>query len=203
MRLVVATSNWHKLVEIELILAGLPLAVEPLSRHARVPAPAETGRSFADNARDKVRYYSRAVPHLTVAEDSGLEIDALDGAPGVHSARFNGETYAEKFRAIYALLLARGATTSTARFVCAVAVAERGRVVFETTGVVNGRIAGVPRGHGGFGYDPIFFYPPFDRTLAEVSPEKKATVSHRGKAFRALRAFLQSGWQPQTDPVTG
>ena len=201
MTLVVATTNPHKLAEIERMLTGLPLAVEPLDRHAHVPAPEETGSTFADNARDKVRYYSRAVLHLTVAEDSGLEIDALDGAPGVHSARFNGETYPEKFRALYAQLRARGATTSTARFVCAVAVAEQGRVVFETIGVVNGRIAGAPCGEGGFGYDPIFFYPPFGCTLAEVSPEKKAAVSHRGQAFGALRAFLQRGWPPPTDPV--
>lgn len=190
--LVAATTNRHKAAEIARILAGLDWRVEPISAYSPGPAPEETGRTFAENARLKALHYGRAAPHLTVADDSGLEIDGLDGEPGVHSARFNGSTYAEKFAVIHARLRERRALGSPARFVCAVAAAERGRVVFEAAGAIEGRIADRPAGAGGFGYDPIFFYPPYGCTLAEVSAERKAAVSHRGQAFRKLAGFLAS-----------
>ena len=192
MTLVVATTNRHKLGEIERILEGLDCAVEPISAHASAAPPEETGRTFAENARLKARYYGRLVPHLTVADDSGLEVDGLDGEPGVRSARFGGPTYPEKFDLIYERLRARAALGSPARFVCAVAAVEGGRVVFEAAGTVEGRIADRPAGDRGFGYDPVFFYPPYGCTLAEVSAERKAAVSHRGRAFRKLRDFLES-----------
>ena len=132
-----------------------------------------------------------------MADDSGLEIDALDGAPGVASARFGGadSTYPEKFALLYELLrreALRGKVDveSPARFVCAVALARDGQIVFETRGVVEGRISPEPKGDGGFGYDPIFFYPPFGQTLAEVG-DRKYEVSHRGVAFRTLRQYLK------------
>ena len=150
----------------------------------------EHGETFAENARAKATHYSRLISRLAVAEDSGLEIDALDGAPGVLSARFNGGSYPEKFAAINDQLQARGTTGSTARFTCALALADGARVIFEAIGSVEGRLAPTPRGSGGFGYDPIFFYPPYGRTLAEVSAEEKAAVSHRGQAFRELRTYL-------------
>ena len=190
--LVVATTNRHKLTEITHILDGLRWTVEPIAAHAAVPAPEETGRTFAENARLKALHYAQAVPYLTVAEDSGLEIDDLDGEPGVHSARFNGATYTEKFNVIYARLRERRALASRARFVCAVAAVERDRVVFEAIGTIEGRVAEAPAGDGGFGYDPIFFYPPYGCTLAGVSAARKAAVSHRGQAFRKLREFLAS-----------
>lgn len=190
--LVVATTNRHKAAEIARILGGLDWTVEPVAAYSPGPAPEETGRTFAENARLKALHYGRAAPHLTAADDSGLEIDGLDGEPGVHSARFNGSTYAEKFDVIHARLRRRRALGSPARFVCAVAAAERGRVVFEAAGTIEGRIAERPAGEGGFGYDPIFFYPPYGCTLAEVSAERKAAVSHRGKAFRKLAGFLAS-----------
>ena len=154
----------------------------------------ETARTFIDNARDKARYYAAATGELTVAEDSGLEIAALDGAPGVESARFGGQTasYPRKFDMIYTALRAKAAIESAARFVCALALVINERVLFETTAAVEGRISPEPRGSGGFGYDPIFFYPPVARTLAEVSAEQKTRISHRGQAFRALRRFLES-----------
>ena len=128
-----------------------------------------------------------------MAEDSGLEIDSMGGAPGVESARFGGAgaTYARRFALIYDALRqnATNVTGQSARFVCALALAEREHVLFEASGTVEGEIAPVPRGDGGFGYDPIFYYPPFGCTLAEAG-ERKSTVSHRGEAFRALRAFL-------------
>ena len=192
MTVVVATTNRHKLREIARLLDGLDCALEPISAHASADAPEETGRTFAENARLKALYYGRLVPHLTVADDSGLEVDGLDGEPGVRSARFGGPTYPEKFALIYERLRARAALGSPARFVCAVAAAEGGRVVFEASGTIEGRVADRPAGDGGFGYDPIFFYPPYGCTLAEVSAERKAAVSHRGRAFRKLRDFLAS-----------
>ena len=111
----------------------------------------------------------------------------------VQSARYGGPdaTYEEKFRLIYDGLGAAGVDTSAARFVCALALAESGKVTFEARGLVEGRIASRPAGHGGFGYDPVFYYPPYGATLAEVDPARKSAVSHRGQAFRALRVFLQ------------
>jgi len=188
----VATTNRGKLQEIQRILAGIDFELVTLDLWRHVSAPPETGRTFDENARAKAEYYARATGELTVAEDSGLEIDALGGAPGVESARFGGveTTYPETFAMIYDALRAAGAQTSTARFVCALTLARPGSTIFETRATVEGRLATEPRGTDGFGYDPIFFYPPFGRTLAEVGA-RKTEVSHRGQAFRALRAFLE------------
>ena len=192
MRLLVATTNRGKLVEIREILAGLPVDIDSLDSYPGVEAAEEHGNTFAENARAKATHYSHHTGQLAVADDSGLEIDALGGAPGVTSARFNGTSYPDKFAAINRSLDAKDVTGSSARFVCALAVADDRRVVFEATGVVEGQLAREPKGTGGFGYDPIFFYPPFGRTLAEVSPAEKASVSHRGRAFRALRTYLET-----------
>ena len=189
-RLLIATTNHGKLAEIRGILTGLPIELASLA-DPRASWPEETGTRFAENAQRKALYYAEASGSVAVAEDSGLEIDALGGAPGVHSARFNGTAYEEKFVAIYARLKHSGAEGSTARFVCALALARARKILFEALGTVEGSIADAPRGAGGFGYDPIFYYPPYRRTLAEVSPREKAAVSHRGKAFRALRQFLE------------
>ena len=192
-RLLIATTNRNKTREIRQLLEGAPVALVTLAAWPRLPAPEETGATFEENARAKALYYAAATGELTVAEDSGLAIDALDGAPGVESARFGGVDlpYPEKFALIDEALRARGDRESTARFVCALALVAGGRVLFETRGSVEGRISPEPRGHGGFGYDPIFFYPPLARTLAETG-DAKAAVSHRGEAFRALRVFLES-----------
>lgn len=189
-RLLIATTNPGKLDEIRRILGALPVTLVTLADHPPVPEPEETGSTFADNARLKARYYANATGDLTVAEDSGLAIDALDGEPGVHSARFNGESYMEKFATIQEMLAERGTDMSAARFVCALALARADDVIWETTGIVEGQVLLPACGNGGFGYDPIFYYPAFGRTLAEVTAEEKAAVSHRGQAFRALRAYL-------------
>lgn len=189
-RLLVATTNPGKMREIAGILEGLPIAVLSLADVAAIPEPEETGATFAENARLKALYYHEATGLPSVADDSGLEIEALDGAPGVHSARWEGTDYTVKFRKIYELLAARSALGSPARFVCRLALADDGRIVFESEGVIEGRIADEPRGDKGFGYDPIFFYPPLGRTTAELDRDLKATVSHRGKAFAALRRHL-------------
>ncbi len=192
MRLLVATTNRNKVIEIREILAGLPVDIDSLDRYPGVEVAEEPGTTFAENARAKATHYSHHTGQLAVADDSGLEIDVLGGAPGVKSARFNGTSYPEKFAAISRSLDAKGVATSAARFVCALAVADDRNVVFEATGVIEGELAREPRGTGGFGYDPIFFYPPYGRTLAEVSPAEKTSVSHRGRAFRALRAHLET-----------
>ncbi len=193
--LVLATTNAGKLREIRDILAGLDLEVRALGDFPAIAEPEETGRTFEENARAKALYYAGATGLLVVAEDSGLEIDALGRAPGVFSARFGGNvapTYPEKFSLIYAMLAERAEPESAARFVCALALARPGEVLFEARGTVEGHITAPPRGGGGFGYDPIFFYPPFGCTLAEVPAERKTSVSHRGQAFRRLRDYLEA-----------
>jgi XTP/dITP diphosphohydrolase len=193
MELLIATTNLGKLREIREILGEVPVNLHSLSEWPEVEAPDETGITFAENARLKALHYARAIGMLTVAEDSGLEIDALGGAPGVQSARFGGEqsTYPEKFTLIYGALARLPDAPRSARFVAALAVADDARIVFETTGTVEGAIAPEPRGSSGFGYDPIFYYPPFGSTFAEAG-DRKSSVSHRGSAFRHLRSWLSS-----------
>ena len=190
--LLVATTNPGKLSEIRGILADVPIELVSLEPFPGIAEPEETGATFADNARLKARYYTAKTGLPAVADDSGIEIDALDGAPGVHSARWHGSDYPTKFAAIFRELDARGLSTSPARFVAHIAVADAERILFEATGIVDGEITREPRGTHGFGYDPIFFYPPYGCTLAEVDGAKKAAVSHRGKAFRQLRDWLSN-----------
>jgi XTP/dITP diphosphohydrolase len=192
MKLVVATTNQGKLREIHAILKAAPVELLTLAEFPDIPEPEETGATFAHNARLKALYYAAATGLPSVADDSGLEIDALGNAPGVHSARWYGTDYAVKFAKIYELLRDRGLASSAARFVCNVALAHEGRIIYETAGTVEGTIAPEPKGTNGFGYDPIFFYPPFGVTLGELDLERKGTLSHRGKAFRALREYLST-----------
>jgi XTP/dITP diphosphohydrolase len=194
-RLVVATTNPNKLREIRGIMNGTGVTVDGLDAFPPVAEPEETGVTFAENARQKAIYYSTALGRIVVAEDSGLEIDGLGGEPGVQSARYGGpaaESYVQKFALVYAGLRARGAMGSPARFVCALAVADAGRILYEARGTIDGRVNDAPVGDGGFGYDPIFFYPPLGRTLAQLDEREKASVSHRGQAFRELRDHLAS-----------
>ena len=194
-RLVLATSNPNKVREIRALLDGVPVDIVGLETFGDIEAPEETGVTFEENAVLKACYYSLSTGLPAIAEDSGLEIDALDGQPGVESARFGGvdSSYPEKFSKLYAMLDASGTRDSLARFVCAVALCDGELLQFAARGVVEGRISPEPRGAQGFGYDPIFFYPPEGRTLAEVSDDVKRAVSHRGAAFRALRKWLEKG----------
>lgn len=191
MLLVVATTNPGKIREIRHVLDGSGLDLRTLADYP-VPEPEETGATFFENARLKALYYAAHTGELTVAEDSGLVIDGLDGEPGVSSARYLGDTvtYPERFQHIYRELAARGRLDSPARFICALALARGGKILFEAEGRVEGRIAPEPRGTNGFGYDPIFFYPAYGRTLAEVDNDRKLAVAHRGHAFRQLREHL-------------
>lgn len=200
MTLLVATTNAGKVREIAGILGPMGITLVSLADVPAVEEPEETGATFADNARLKALYYHEATGLPSVADDSGIEIAALDGAPGVHSARWEGTDYAVKFRRIYELLDARGARRSAARFVCRVALAAGGRIVFESEGVIEGCIADEPRGDKGFGYDPIFFYPPLGRTTAELDLDEKATVSHRGQAFAQLKQAILNSEVPGLNP---
>ena len=201
--LLVATTNADKAREIAFLLRDAPVSLLTLRDGPAVEEPVETGETFEANARLKAEYYDGAVAALlrtaqpsarilTVAEDSGLAIDALDGEPGVYSARFlsAAATYPQRFAAIQARLAERPGAPRTARFVCALAVVEHGGLLFETRGTIEGVIAREARGGAGFGYDPIFEYPPFGRTLAEVTEADKLAVAHRGQAFRALATWL-------------
>ena len=198
-RLLLATTNADKLREIRAILNRLPVEILTLQDLENVPEPEETGSTFAENARLKARHYDQHLTGVgderpyTVAEDSGLVIDALEGAPGVQSARFVAPdaSYPERFAEIDRRLATMPAAVRRARFVCAVAVMHNGAVVFETAGTVEGEVADRPRGTGGFGYDPIFYYPPYQRTLGEVSDDEKRLVAHRGEAFRRLAMWLE------------
>ena len=191
MTLLVATTNRGKLGEILPLLADLPIEIRTLGDYPSIVPPDETGSTFAENAKQKARFYASCTGTLTVAEDSGLEIDALGGAPGVHSARFGGDTtYPQKFALIEERLRQIPDADRTARFVCALAVADDTSIVFEARGTVEGIIVPEPRGTGGFGYDPIFYYPPFGGTLAEAA-DRKSSVSHRGQAFRRLHQYLE------------
>lgn len=194
MRLLVATTNPGKIREIREVLAGLPVELATLDDIAPVDAPEENGATFAANAALKARAYAAASGLSTVAEDSGLAIDALGGRPGIESARYPGDTYADKFANLYREL-APFPRPWTARFVCSLAfiadpMGPTPPVTFATEATIEGEIAPAARGTNGFGYDPIFFYPPYGCTLGEVSGERKLAVAHRGKAFRQFRDWL-------------
>ncbi len=180
------TSNRGKLREFR--LAAPDFEIRPVE----AAAPEENGASFEENARIKALHYARFADGWVFADDSGLEVDALGGAPGVHSARFAGPRATDE--ANNRLLLERlaGVRDRSARFVCVIALA-RGREVVKTfRGVVNGRILDGPRGSHGFGYDPLFFYEPFGCTFGEAPEEEKMTVSHRGQALAEMFEYLRA-----------
>jgi len=189
MRIHVCSSNTGKLTDFKLAAAqigGLDVTIEPLPDLNRIPAPEETGSTFEGNAVGKALYYSRFTQETVLADDSGLVVDALNGAPGVHSARYAGPDATDQEN--NNLLLRDLAATAhrEARFVCVLALARQGKVLTTERGIVEGRVLLSPRGHNGFGYDPLFFYPPLNRSFGELSNQEKFSVSHRGNAFRAL-----------------
>ncbi|MFB3817208.1 MAG: RdgB/HAM1 family non-canonical purine NTP pyrophosphatase [Candidatus Methylomirabilales bacterium] len=193
--LVIATRNRGKYDEILALLAGLRATLVPLDRAGPVEVPPEGGDSFQENARRKARAVAAATGHLSLADDSGLEVDALGGEPGVRSARFGGSGVrddAERNQLLLRRLHGIPAERRTARFRCAVAIAEPGGRIWEAEGTCEGRIAAAPRGEHGFGYDPVFEIPGLGRTLAELDPEAKNRVSHRAQALARARAILDA-----------
>lgn len=202
-----ATSNPGKLRDFAVAAAEEGITVEALPGIGEIPAPDENQPTFAGNARLKAAYYSRIAAErrdavLVLADDSGLEVDALHGAPGVRSARYaldagfaapekaNGSAGAvmstDESNNLCLLDRMRGIDNRKARYHCVLALARGGEVLLTADGKVEGEILAAPRGRGGFGYDPLFWLPELGRTMAEISLEEKHTLSHRGRAFRAL-----------------
>lgn len=188
-RLYVCSSNRGKLHDFSTAARSAgesDIRIEPLPGLEHIAPPAENGSSFEQNAIDKAVYYSSFTPELVVADDSGLEVDTLHGAPGIHSARYAGPDATDAKN--NALLLANlaDAAQRKARFVCVLVLARNGHPLVTARGAVQGTILHLPQGGAGFGYDPLFFYPPLERSFAELTPEEKLAVSHRGRALRLL-----------------
>ena len=190
--LLVATSNAGKMRELAALFADLPVTLVSLKDLPQaIDPPDETGETCVDNARLKATAYALATGLPCLAEDSGFEVAALDGAPGVRSARVPGDDDAARNAWVYAQLDARGSRESAARFVSVLALARAdGQILHVAEGEVAGRIAPEPRGTNGFGYDPMLFYPPLGRTFAELTQDEKAAVSHRGHASRAMHDWI-------------
>jgi XTP/dITP diphosphohydrolase len=193
MKLLLATTNQNKVQEIRPLLATLPIELLTLADVAPVPEPEESGATFWENARLKAFTYAQATGLTVVAEDSGLEIAGLRGEPGVHSARFLGPNvdYPTRFAEIHRRLTPLPDRGRNARFVTALATVADREVLFETEAAISGVIAPRPTGEHGFGYDPIFFYAPLQKTTAQLTLAEKNAVSHRARAFRDFARWLR------------
>jgi XTP/dITP diphosphohydrolase len=198
--LYLASSNPGKLAEFRALAEALEFGartevgaeIELLPRFDSLPSFEEDAPTFAENAAGKALHYSQAVDGLVFADDSGLVVPALNGAPGVRSARYAGSnaTNMERITKLLGELRGKLGEERMAYFVCAIALAARGRALEVVTARADGEILEAPRGAGGFGYDPVFYYSPLKKTLAELLPEEKNQISHRGKAFRKVLAGL-------------
>ncbi len=191
---VLASTSPHKLAEFGRLFEGSPVQILPPTDFACPPQVAETGVTFLQNARLKAVAYARACQAWSLADDSGLEVDGLGGEPGVRSARYAGPKASDHTRNAKLLRALAGIPHErrTARFRCAVALAAPdGSIVYTAVRACEGRIAQAPRGDQGFGYDPVFVVGAGDRTMAELTPDEKNRVSHRGQAARAVRRFLE------------
>ena len=193
-KLLIATNNAHKLIEYQEIFADLPLTITSLANEGIPLDPEETGLTFAENAILKANAFALASGLLTLADDSGLEIDALNGEPGVYSARY-GNTAKDDHVGRYQIVLNKLKDVPwlerTARFKCVIAIATPTEVIGTVEGTVEGLINFEPLGENGFGYDPVFFVSEFDETMAQVSSAKKHSISHRGRAARAAIPLIE------------
>jgi XTP/dITP diphosphohydrolase len=191
-QLLIATRNKGKLMEYEQLLTGLSISLTDLSAQGITNGVEETGHTFRENAVHKAREYARISGLLTLADDSGLEVDALGGEPGIHSARYAGVGATDQDRC--QLLLERLADVPweerTARFRCVIAVAQPGGEAYSSEGVCEGVIALAPQGEYGFGYDPIFFLPEHAKTMAQLAPGVKNRISHRARAAQGMARIL-------------
>lgn len=200
MRLVIATQNAGKIREFREILGGDRFQWDDLSAHGELVAPEETGRTFRANACLKAEHYARALSAHALADDSGLEVDALAGGPGVHSARWAEIHRAGKGDADNNALLLKQLENvpddrRTARFVCVLALADpQGKILLTARATVEGRVIRAARGKNGFGYDPLFLIDALGRTTAELAPDEKHRISHRGKALKRLRELMGAVW---------
>ncbi|MCX8037224.1 MAG: XTP/dITP diphosphatase [Candidatus Sumerlaeia bacterium] len=189
--LVLATRNAGKIAEFRQLLSGLDLTFRTLADYPDIGDIEEDGRTFAENAVKKAVSVALATGKLALADDSGLEVDALGGRPGIYSSRY-APTTAERNAKLLEELKDVAVPLRTARFVCVAALADPHGHAVVRTGVCEGRIAFEPSGTGGFGYDPLFFLPEHNKTMASLSDEEKNRISHRGKAIRALRPVLET-----------
>lgn len=195
MILYAATSNPGKLREFTLAALqsrSLDLSILPLPNLKQIPPPPEDGATFEENAVQKALAYSQFVSDIVFADDSGLVVEALEGAPGIYSARFAGENATDEENNRLLLTRLQNVENRRARFVCTIALARQGQLLGTVTGEVEGEILSAPRGAGGFGYDPIFLYPPLQRSFSELHPDEKLNVSHRGIALRKMLEFLKT-----------
>jgi XTP/dITP diphosphohydrolase len=210
LRLYAATTNKGKLRDFQTAAQAHNIAIEPLPALSTIPAPEETGATFADNATLKAVYYSRFVPEsdpdaVVIADDSGLEVDALHGAPGVRSARFAADAglvdspdaphdNTDVWNNMVLLQRLAGVPSHrrSARYKCVLLAARNGQPLHTAEGAVEGVILEAPRGTGGFGYDPLFYLPALERTMAEIDAETRLSLSHRGRAIAALLALISS-----------
>ena len=195
-KILVATTNSGKIAELRQMLA-MESQLVSLDEVGPFPEVVEDGATFAENARKKACEYAKSSGLWTVSDDSGLVIDALKGAPGIHSARFCGETSADRseidrknIHKVLELMVGVPPERRTARFVCALCLSDPDEVLIETQGTFEGMITSEPMGGSGFGYDPIFWIPTLKMTVAQLSPEQKNELSHRGQAIRRLKPLL-------------
>ncbi len=192
MKILIATTSTDKLNEMENILSPEGFEIKYLSDFKPLPEPIEDGKTFMENSVIKSVYYSQNIDMLTIADDSGIEIDFLNGEPGVYSARFGGISASgeQKNNIILKKLKGVSIINRGANYTCAVSVAKNGSILKKIEEKCYGIITEKPSGTGGFGYDPVFFFPPFGKTFAEVPLEMKNKVSHRGKALSSLLSYL-------------
>jgi XTP/dITP diphosphohydrolase len=191
--LLIATRNGGKVREVQSLLGDLPLRLRSLAEFPTTGEVEETGATFAENAAIKARAYAAQTGCWTLADDSGLEVEALNGAPGVYSARYGGPeaTDAERIELLLEALARTGDPLRRARFVCVIAVADDSSNLLELfAGTCEGRIAHEARGSGGFGYDPVFVPEGYEQSFGELPPEVKQQISHRAHALEATRPFL-------------
>ena len=192
-RLLLATTNRGKVRELKKLLRGLPLRIESLDRYPEFKKFREKGTTFEENSQGKCLFYSQKYPGLVLAEDSGLEVEALGGQPGVYSARFSGPGASDRknIQKLLRLMASVPPARRRASFVCVASLGRDGRIIKNFRGRVRGLILSEPDGQNGFGYDPVFYYPPLRKSFARLRAEEKNLVSHRGRALRKLRRFLE------------
>jgi XTP/dITP diphosphohydrolase len=203
MTLVIATSNKGKTAEIKDLLKGFPVDIKNLNDFGPIPPLKEEGNTFDENAYQKASFAARILGLPALADDSGLLVEALDGAPGIHSARYAGENATDEQRYLKLLDEMKGKSNRNAAFECVISIAVPTGSALTYEARCQGLITERPAGSNGFGYDPIFFYPPLNKTFAQLTREEKSRVSHRGKAFAELKNEFDKVliWIRQNMPV--
>ena len=185
--LVIASGNPGKIAEIRDLLAGFPVNIKSLNDFGPIPPVVEDGQTFEENAYKKASFVSRVLGLPALADDSGLVVEALDGAPGIYSARYAGEDASDKQRCTKLLAEMKGKTNRRAAFECVISVAVPTGPALTYESRCEGVILEAPSGENGFGYDPVFYYPPLKKTFAELTREQKSRISHRGRALGELK----------------